>query len=341
MNLLSAVRHLSSGGHFSEVQSTQLLSELVENDPDPAVVGAVLMALRLKAETPEELRGFSSAMTALYRGLDEPHEAGSKRVDICGFGPRDSRSPGISIGVGLLSVACGLDVVSQAGLSYMSGTVSEHFLARLGLSLSNDTVQAGIQLQRAGFCLFPAGSFHPAMEQIFSISRSLDITGVFDVAQALSNPGRPRYLSIGADSPKRARLIAEALVQTDVCRAFVMHGSDGWGTATSVGPFRLWDVCSGRISESEREPADWGFPQCVSEDLIEGDAFVQADRLAAVFRCRDSGPYRDTLVLGTGLVLELCGIVHEIQEGIVLARQALDDGRAFGVLEQLRTPDVT
>jgi anthranilate phosphoribosyltransferase len=257
-------------------------------------------------------------------------------VDTCGTGGDGSHSLNLSTGVALLSAACGLDVVKHGNRSISSRSGSADVLESLGLPVRMGPKDAAQLVERTGFCFLFAPLYHPAMAEIMPVRRAMGVRTVFNILGPLSNPARPPFQLVGAASPELARLMAETLSGLGLRRAFVVHGSHGWDEATPMGPFMLWDVRDGQVLETEREPQALGFPRCAPDDLAGGDASYNAARLEAVLRGTESGPHRDTLVLGTALVLELCGVAAEGAEGVRLARQALDDGRAAGVLDQLQ-----
>jgi anthranilate phosphoribosyltransferase len=130
--------------------------------------------------------------------------------------------------------------------------------------------------------------------------------------------------------------MAETLAGMPIERAFVVHGEPGWDEATPIGPFLLFDVSPGRVSEERRDPQDYGLGRCQAEDLKGGDAEHNARCLERVLRGEESGAHRDALTLGAGLMLELMGSADSLAEGVDAAGQALDDGAGARVLDALR-----
>jgi anthranilate phosphoribosyltransferase len=158
---------------------------------------------------------------------------------------------------------------------------------------------------------------------------------VFNIMGPLVNPAAPGYGVIGAYSPAVAALMAQTLAGMPIKRVFVIHGEPGWDEATPVGPFRLWDVRPGEVTESERDPADVGVPRCSPEDLAGGDAAVNSRMLRAVLGGETGGAPRDALVLGAGLALEVAGAAADLHAGIEQASAAIDGGQAGRLLAAL------
>ena len=329
------LERLLGGENLREEEAAELMSELAEGAIEPAMAGGLLAALRAQGGTGAEVRGFARVMGSLARPLPLSPDPDRILVDTCGTGGDGSHSLNLSTGVALLSAACGLDVVKHGNRSISSRSGSSDVLEALGVPMAIEPEDAARLVEKTGFCFLFAPLYHPAMAMIMPVRRAMGVRTVFNILGPLSNPARPDYQLVGAASPELARLMAEALSGMGLKRAFVVHGSHGWDEATPMGPFMLWDVRDGQVVESERDPAELGLPVCMPSDLAGGDAAYNAERLSAVLRGTESGAHRSTLVLGTALVLELCGVVVDPKEGLRLARQALDDGRAAGLLDQL------
>ena len=331
------LERLLGGENLTEEGACRIMLDLAEGSLEPAMAGAVLAALRAKGETGPEVRGFARTMRSLAVPLPLDPDPDRILVDTCGTGGDGSHSLNLSTGVALLCAACGLDVVKHGNRSISSRSGSADVLEALGVPVRTDPAESARLVQQTGFCFLFAPLYHPAMAQIMPVRRAMGVRTVFNILGPLSNPARPPYQLVGAASPELARLMADALRGMGLRRAFVVHGSHGWDEATPMGPFMLWDVIDGEVHESERDPADLGFPRCAPSDLAGGDSEYNAARLEAVLRGTESGPHRDTLVLGASLVLELAGVADSGAECVRLARQALDDGRAAGVLDQLQS----
>ncbi len=133
---------------------------------------------------------------------------------------------------------------------------------------------------------------------------------------------------IGAYSAEVARLIAAAIAGLPIERAFVVHGSQGWDEPTPVGPFMLFDVHQGHVSEQVRDPEDFGLMRCRNEDLAGGDASHNAQALRAALSGDERGAHRDCLLLGAALALQVAGRARTPREGIDAAQAAIDSGAA-------------
>jgi anthranilate phosphoribosyltransferase len=326
---------LLGGTDLDEAEAAALMVDLTREDLAPALAAALLAALRAKGETAAEVRGFATAMRSLAR-KPQIHTAGPL-LDIVGTGGDGSGSLNLSTGASLLAAACGVPIVKHGNRSISSRSGSADMLEALGMHLPVDEDTAVACLEATGYTFLFAPHFHPAMKALGPVRRAMGVRTVFNLLGPLTNPAAPPYLLLGAFSPEAARLMAEAMAGFEgLERGFVVHGAPGWDEATPVGPFLLLEVRGGGVTETIRDPEEWGIPRCTPEELAGGDAAHNAARLQDVFAGRETGPHLDALVLGTALALELVGAADRPATAAGLARRALLDGRAEALLGALR-----
>lgn len=311
---------------LDEARAAALLDALAAGELEPAIAGALLVALRMKGEAPAEIRGFALAMRRLARRPDLP--AGGGYIDIVGTGGDASGSLNLSTGSALLAAACGLAVVKHGNRSVSSASGSADVLAELGLPIPLDEALAGRCLSETGFTFLFAPHYHTAMKHIAPVRKALGVRTVFNILGPLTNPAEPPFHVIGAFSEPVAAVMAKTLAGMPIERAFVVHGAAGWDEATPVGPFSCYDVRPGRVSRRVLDPADYGLEPCGTDALLGTDARGNAARLKAALQGEDTPAHRDALALGAGLALEVTGAVPELGAGVARARAALSDGTA-------------
>jgi len=310
-----------------------VLRDLADEACPPALAAGLLVALRAKGETADEIRGFADAMRGLARRplLDSVDGL----TDVVGTGGDGSGSLNLSTGTALLAAACGVPIVKHGNRSVSSRSGSADVLETLGLPLPLDEQAAGRCLQATGFTFLFAPYYHPAMKSLAAVRGALGVRTVFNILGPLTNPAAPPFNLIGAYSPDMAELMARALAGADIERAFVIHGEPGWDEATPVGPFLLFDVRPGHVDRQTRDPADWGLARCQPEDLRGGDADYNACRLRAVLTGEERGPHRDALMLGAALVMELTGRCAGGAEAVARVEGVMDGGHGRQLLGAL------
>ncbi len=322
---------LLEGTDLTTDQADDLVDELTSGEHEPALVGALLAALRAKGESPEEVRGLARGMRRLARS---PDLDATGAVDVVGTGGDGSGSLNLSTGAALLTAAAGVRVVKHGNRSMSSQSGSADVLEQIGVPMPMDEAEAGAFFERHGFTFLFAPYYHPAMGAVVPIRKALGVRTVFNLLGPLTNPGSPDYAVIGAWSLPTARLMAGSLAGSEIERAFVCHGSNGWDEPTQVAPFHLLDVRDGRVVESVVDPGDFGLEPCAPSALAggapEANAVSLRDALGGVL-----GPHRDALVLGAGLALQVSGNAPSLEEGITAARESIDDGRAARLIEAM------
>jgi len=321
---------------LTEAEAASALKAMADGSLEPAVAGGMLVALRLKGESAEEIRGFATAMRELARRPAIP--PGGPYVDIVGTGGDGSHSLNLSTGAALLAAASGLSVVKHGNRSISSRCGSADVLEVLGLPIPLDEQQAAAYLATLGFTFLFAPHYHPAMKNIGPVRAALGVRTVFNILGPLANPAQPPYHVIGAYSEDMAERMAHTLAGMNAKRGFVIHGAPGWDEATPVGPFLCFDVRPGEVRRSVRDPKDAGIARCAADDLLGGEAALNASRLRAALAGGDTPAHRDALVLGAALALEVTGTAPDLASGVAAARAAIDDGRAAALIERL--PDI-
>jgi anthranilate phosphoribosyltransferase len=332
--LSAMLDRILDGISLSEAASYQLMLALADGEMAPALAGALLAGLRAKGETPDELRGFATAMRELAVHPAIPD--GIPTVDTVGTGGDGSGSLNLSTGTGLLAAAAGARVVKHGNRSVSSRSGSADMLECLGMPLPLHEKEAVACLEASNFTFLFAPAYHPAMKAIVPVRGAMAVRTVFNMLGPLTNPAAPPFQLIGAWSKEAAQLMANALAGMPIERAFVVHGEPGWDEASPVGEFVLFDVRPGLVQEHTRSPEDYQLPRCTPEDLAGGDAEHNANELRRVFSGEDKGAHRDALLMGTSLVLEVQGSARDAREGVEIASAAIDNGDAAALLECLR-----
>lgn len=327
---------LLNGHTLNEKESVAFITGLAHGEVEPAVSGAILAIMRLRGETAEEIRGCAQGLLELAHN---PHIVSKTGLlDTCGTGGDGSHSLNVSTGVALLAAACGVPTVKHGNRSVSSRSGSADVLEHLGYSLHTENAA---ELTHTGFTFLFAPRFHPAMAKIMPVRRALGVRTLFNILGPLCNPARPAFQMIGTYDLQLAEKMAHALAgMPHIHRALVIHGKNGWDEATPICPFHVYEVREGQVTLRQRDALHHGLSRCEPESLKGGDATYNAMRLRQVLENREHGPHRDTLLLGTGLALELTGRVSRLDEGIALAREVLDSGNAAQCLPPVRIQEV-
>jgi anthranilate phosphoribosyltransferase len=333
IDLKKTLQALLDGEDLSEQTCRELLETMASGAIEPALGGALLVALRLKGETADEIRGFARGMRQL--ALRPALPRGRPYVDIVGTGGDGSHSLNLSTGSALLAAASGLLVVKHGNRSVSSRSGSADVLASLGLPMPLDERASVECLESLGFTFLFAPHFHPAMKHIAPIRHALGVRTVFNILGPLTNPAEPPFHVIGAFSDDVAELMAATLAGLPIRRAFVVHGAAGWDEATPIGPFTCYDVGNGQYEKGVRDPRDYDLARCSEDDLRGGDPASNSARLRAALEGRDTAAHRDALTLGAALAIEVTGTAPDPAAAVSLARAALESGAGKRLVDGL------
>jgi anthranilate phosphoribosyltransferase len=326
------VETIVSAIDLTEEEAGELLNHLTDPEVDPVLAAAALVGLRVKGETPDELRAFALGLRRLAVRPDIPTDVVA--VDVVGTGGDGSGSLNLSTGSALVAAAAGAPVIKHGNRSISSQCGSADVLAALGMSVPWDGAKAGEMFAKTGFTFLFAPAYHPAMKSIAPIRRALGIRTIFNMAGPLANPASPPFHVIGVFSLDAARMISDTLAGMPIERAFVVYGEPGWDEPTPVGPYQLFDVTPGSVIRTVEDPADFGVPRCRAEDLAGGEAAFNAAELRKVLTGQ-SGPHRDALVLGASLALRVTGQADDPVDGLAKAKAGIDSGRALALVNRL------
>jgi anthranilate phosphoribosyltransferase len=205
----------------------------------------------------------------------------------------------------------------------------------LGINLNLSVEDQVKMLEETGFCFIFAMNHHPAMKHIMPVRKSIEHRTIFNILGPLTNPAGARKYLLGVFDPSFIRRMAEALVALDAKRAFVVSSYDGMDEISLATKSAFAYVEDGRISEGEIDPEAHGFELAPKEAILGGDATLNAEITRDIFYGIEMGPKRDIVLLNAAYALFIDGKVRDVQEGIEMAKDAIDSGKATSHLEKI------
>lgn len=332
----SILEHLLARRDLTIDQADALLRDLASGKHDAAAVGGVLIALRAKGETSDEVAGFARATRALATRPRLDHAKARHAIDIVGTGGDGIGTFNLSTAAALLCAAAGLPVVKHGNRAISSTSGSADVLAHLGLPMPLDAAAAATYFERTGFTFLFAPHFHPAVGVLAPLRRALGVRTIFNMLGPLTNPATPPFGLIGAYSPVVARVMAGAFATIPIERVLVVHSHDGLDEPTPASPFTLFEVTPGSVQQRELSCDDFGLSPCTLDQLKGGDPAHNAAALRRVMQGEHSA-HSDAVLMSAALALWCGGRAASPREGVALAKAAITDGRAHALLTQLAT----
>ena len=324
------IGRVASGAALSADEAHAAFDAMMAGAATPAQMGGLLMALRVRGETVDEITGGARAMRARALRIDAPEGA----IDTCGTGGDGKGTFNISTAAALVVAGCGVPVAKHGNRALSSRSGSADLLAALGVDIDADMALVRAALWEAGIGFLMAPRHHGAMRHVALTRRELGTRTLFNLLGPLANPAGARRQIVGVFDPKRARDMALVLRNLGSERAWIVHGSDGIDELTTTGPSTVVALEGGALRGFEVTPEDAGLPRAAPEDLAGGDAARNAAIVRAVLDGAP-GPARDVVVLNAAAALTVAGRAEGLKEGAALAAQAIDGGKAAAVLARL------
>jgi anthranilate phosphoribosyltransferase len=326
-----ALARLLDGHDLSRAEACEVMNEVMEGDATSAQIGGLLVALRLKGETADEIAGCAEAMRAHVLAVQPKRE---DLVDTAGTGGDGMGTINISTAAALVAAAAGAGVAKHGNRAVSSASGSADVLEALGFRLELPPARIERSIDELGFGFLFAPTHHPAMRHAAPVRRELAARTVFNVLGPLTNPAGARAQVVGVYAPSLVRTIAEVLAQLGARRAFVVHGAGGIDELSPAGSNLVCEVADGDVRELEIDPLELGVPRCDPADLRGGTPAENAAAVRAVFRGERGGP-RSAILLNAAGALAAAGHGHDLAEGLELAREAIDSGAAAARLDEL------
>ncbi len=330
--LTLALQALLGGDSLSRVEAHAAMTEILAGDATSAQIAALIVALRMKGETVDELVGMVEAMLAASTRVEIDTDGAV--IDVVGTGGDLSHTINVSTLSALVAAGGGAKVCKHGNRAASSACGAADLLEALGVAIDLGPVGVAACVAEAGmgFCFAPR--YHPAMRHAGPTRRELGVPTAFNILGPLSNPARVRRYLIGVADVTMAERMAGVLQANGAERALIVHGGDGLDELTTTGPSSVVELRDGDVHTWSVDPIGLGLAPAKREELVGGDASLNAT-LARRVLAGASGPHRDIVVLNAGAALMAAGLASELGQGIDLARHSIDSGAAAGTLTAL------
>jgi len=309
------------------MNTKQQFEKLFNNELSTEDARQFLVDLYEKGETGADIAAAASVMREHSIKLNLSDELREKAIDIVGTGGDKSGSFNISTTVSLLLASMGRVVAKHGNRSITSKSGATDVLEALGLNLDLSIENKIKMLEETGFCFFPATDHHPAMKHIMPIRKSIDHRTIFNLLGPLTNPAGAKKYLLGVFDPSYVKVMAEALLELDTKRAYVVSSQDGMDEIGLACNTSFAYVEDNRISEGEINPEVFGFTLAPKEAILGGDAKFNAQITRDIFSGEESGVKRDIVVLNAAFALFVDGEVRDLREAIDMVEAQLDSGK--------------
>lgn len=298
----------------------------------PVQIAGFLVALRMRGEHVNEI----SAAVDVIRARAVPVSAPAGAMDIVGTGGDGSGTLNISTATAIVTAGCGVPVAKHGNRALSSKSGAADVLTALGVNLDADIPLIEQAIREAGIGFMLAPRHHQSFKYVGPVRVEMGIRTVFNILGPLCNPaGVKRYL-VGVFAQQWVQPMAQVLARLGCEKAWVVHGADGLDELSTTGTNYICEVTGGKVIERNLSPEDAGLPRAALADLKGGDGTYNAGRLRALLDGQQDA-YRDIVLLGTAAALLVADKVTDLRDGVAMAADAIDSGRARAALAKLTT----
>ncbi|SDC40718.1 anthranilate phosphoribosyltransferase [Paenibacillus sp. UNCCL117] len=326
-----AVQQLIGMQHLTRAEARDVMDVIMEGGATQTQIGALLTALRMKGETIEEIAGFAETMRAKScRVVAEQFNL----LDTCGTGGDGSDTFNISTTAAIVAAAGGIRVAKHGNRAMSSKSGSADVLEALGVNIQLNQQQAAACLKETGICFMFAQLYHQSMRHVAASRRELGFRTVFNLLGPLTNPAGADRQVLGIFDRGKTETIAHVMQALGVKRALVVASHDGLDEISISDATQVTELKDGEIRTTEITPEELGLQRYAMKEVIGGDAAVNAAIVHEIFGGA-RGACRDIVLANAGACFYVTGKADTLLDGVKLAAETIDSGRAAAKLEQL------
>ena len=328
-----AIVKIVNKGDLTYDEAYTVMNEIMSGETTATQNAAFLAALSTKsarAETIDEIAGCAAAMRDHATRVD----TGMEVFEIVGTGGDNARSFNISTTAAIICAAGGVKVAKHGNRAASSLSGTADCLEALGVSISQSPERCLEMLREAGMCFFFAQKYHSSMRYVGSIRKELGFRTVFNILGPLTNPGSPKVQLLGVYDDYLVEPLAQVLINLGVRRGMVVYGMDKLDEISLSAPTHICEFKDGWFKSYTVVPEDFGLTRCAKDDLVGGTPEENAAITRAILS-GERGPKRDAALLNAGAGLYLNGKAETFADGVRLAGELTDSGRALAALEKI------
>jgi len=314
-------------------EAYKVISEIMNGETTPTQNAAFLAALSTKstkAETIEEITGCAAAMRDKATKVEHNLEV----MEIVGTGGDGAHSFNISTTTAIVCAAAGLKIAKHGNRAASSGCGTADCLEALGMNINIEPEKCVELLEKVGFCFFFAQKYHTSMKYVGGIRKELGIRTVFNILGPLTNPASPQKQLLGVYDPSLVEPLAQVLMKLGVKKGMVVYGQDKLDEISLCAPTSVAEFKDGWFRSFEITPEEFGFERCRHEDLRGGTPAENAEITRSIL-CGEKGHRRNAVLMNAGAALYIGEKAASIADGIKLAAETIDGGRAAAALEKI------
>jgi anthranilate phosphoribosyltransferase len=327
-----AISKVIDGADLSQEEAAAAMNEIMSGEATPAQIACFITALRIKGETVDEITGCAKVMREKVTRIESQADL---LVDTCGTGGDGAHTFNISTTAALVAAGAGLHIAKHGNRSVSSRCGSADVLKALGVNIEADAATVGRCIDEVGIGFLFAPALHPAMKYAIGPRREIGIRTIFNILGPLTNPAGAKYQVLGVYAPELTETLANVLKNLGSDHVFVVHGADGLDEITITDKTHVSQLADGQVRSFTIDPEDFGISKSDISSLVGGTAEENARMTLDILK-GEKGPKRDIVLLNSAAAIMAGGKAANLVEGIQLAAESIDSGKALGKLELLK-----
>lgn len=327
--IVEATKKVVENINLTAEEAEQVMDEIMSGTAEQINMAAFLTALRMKGETVEEITAFAKGMRK--HGIKVP--VTGDVLEIVGTGGDEANSINISTTASIVVAAAGYKVAKHGNRSVSSKSGAADCLEALGVKLDLEPEKNAEVLEKGNICFMFAQKYHSAMRFVGPVRKGIGLRTVFNILGPLANPAGANVELMGVYSEELVEPLAHVLSNLGVKRAMVVYGQDRLDEISMSAPTTCVEVNNGTFSKYEITPEQFGFTRCSKSDLIGGDAAENAKITEHILKGECTDAKADAVILNAGAGIYLMNGASSIEEGVQIARETIQSGKAYETLQ--------
>lgn len=327
--IIEATKKVVERQDLTAKEAEQVMDEIMSGEAEQVNMAAFLTALRMKGETVEEITAFAKGMRK--HGIKVPVKGDV--LEIVGTGGDEANSINISTTASIIVAAAGYKVAKHGNRSVSSNSGAADCLEALGVKLDLEPEKNAEVLEKGNICFMFAQKYHSAMRFVGPVRKALGIRTIFNILGPLANPAQANVELMGVYSEELVEPLAHVLYNLGVKRALVVYGQDRLDEISLSAPTTCVEVNNGEFKKYEITPEQFGFTRCSRNDLAGGDGAENARITESILKGECTDAKADAVIFNAGAGIYLMNGAASIEEGIKIARETINSGKAYETLQ--------
>ncbi|MCM3633062.1 anthranilate phosphoribosyltransferase [Paenibacillus camelliae] len=332
LTMQAAIQKLVNGDNLSREEARGVMRQIMSGEATGAQIGAAVIALRMKGETKDEITGLAEVMRSFSNRVNSSR---SGLLDTCGTGGSGISKFNISTASSFIASAAGIHVAKHGNRAMSGKSGSADVLEALGVNINITPQQAKDCLDEVGICFMFAQLYHPSMKYSAAPRKEIGTRTIFNMLGPLTNPANADRQLLGLYDASKTEVIAEVLGELGITRALVVSSDDGLDEISISAATKVSELKDGRVSTYYITPEELGLTRYPLEQILGGESTYNAQIIREIFDGKRKDGYREIVLANAGACIYLGGLADSHREGVAIAADIIDSGKAALKLNQL------